>query len=753
MPGMQSNSASDSHGPNTASIGPLEAAKSYRDSQRAIEAPLAAAEEEESDGRPAWLRRWPSEVRREIATQRYEAERGPGIDSSDESLSSTGIATSGFAAAEAPHYAEFSNGYSGQSIEAAFSFETVYRFETEFEAEATEDWLHLSEDGAKDSRERAATAMRAASPAAPSTKQGAEDEGGEFDPISDEVTASAARVDPQAVRAAIFRLAQESSAGLPRGISLRSTGFAETAARDEAEPDLHGVTHDLLQQPETDSAFLVAAAISSSKEAVFFPPIEASIVTHDADTLPTTKGMGVALAHEEAAPTRMSSDEAGRAVEVSSVASVDEPEVPVNAGLSLGMQSARRDGWGRVGEGPALAHDAGNLLSALNLYSELLALSGVLQARHQHYAQDLKLLAARSEVLISRLLAICKVAGEIHEYASNPPATADLETFARAAMQKGPGTGEELEESFGATRRSNPDTSPKLQAVEAAWGEAPVQQTDGAAAGFAQPLAGSLQAREIAEEEEKQSAISSPGGISRPMKEEAAPLNMVDLLTRWQSLLSMIARGSVEVSFGPNAALPIRVKEEVMERILVNLVHNSMTATRNGGAIRIGVGRVEKRRSTASLPSTDGRAQLGNRMVLTVDDSGCGMTEEQVAWILSRSPQGDSNGVSDATDRPGRGLGLQIVRELIATSGGRLAIYSRCGAGTRIEMQWPVVQENMGSPRLSPASVGCGGEAYRTRLTLGHSPGQVLEAGVFPAYPSRQKIDLEANGVEGAIAC
>jgi len=58
-----------------------------------------------------------------------------------------------------------------------------------------------------------------------------------------------------------------------------------------------------------------------------------------------------------------------------------------------------------VAETTGLAHDAGNLLAALGLYSELLSVPGVLRPEHQHYAVELRLIADRSTRLIGRLLA------------------------------------------------------------------------------------------------------------------------------------------------------------------------------------------------------------------------------------------------------------------------------------------------------------------------------------------------------------
>jgi hypothetical protein len=50
-----------------------------------------------------------------------------------------------------------------------------------------------------------------------------------------------------------------------------------------------------------------------------------------------------------------------------------------------------------VAEGAGLAHDAGNLLGALSLYSDLLALPGVLHEEHKEYANELRMLSDRSD--------------------------------------------------------------------------------------------------------------------------------------------------------------------------------------------------------------------------------------------------------------------------------------------------------------------------------------------------------------------
>ena len=53
---------------------------------------------------------------------------------------------------------------------------------------------------------------------------------------------------------------------------------------------------------------------------------------------------------------------------------------------------------------PDLAHDAGNLLGALSLYSDLLAMPGVLHEEHREYAAELRMLSDRSWAMIDRLV-------------------------------------------------------------------------------------------------------------------------------------------------------------------------------------------------------------------------------------------------------------------------------------------------------------------------------------------------------------
>ena len=256
-------------------------------------------------------------------------------------------------------------------------------------------------------------------------------------------------------------------------------------------------------------------------------------------------------------------------------AAVAEKSAASAAGGDFGRGERRRNaGALRVAEGAGLAHDAGNLLGALSLYSELLAAPGVLNEGYREYAEELRLLSRRSHAMIARLV----------EYARSCEAEAE-------------------------------EVMTVLPAV----------------------------------------------------------------VSRCHGLLSRVARRRVEVAFGTGASMRVRVAAEVVERILTNLVKNAAESMpEDGGSITVSVASV-----------ADG---WGRRVVMTVSDTGRGMTEE------ARRALGEAT----AADASGRGLGFRVVRELVAMSDGCLTVASRPCEGTSVAVAWAaelIAMEEPGATR------------------------------------------------------
>ena len=71
-------------------------------------------------------------------------------------------------------------------------------------------------------------------------------------------------------------------------------------------------------------------------------------------------------------------------------------------------------------------------------------------------------------------------------------------------------------------------------------------------------------------------------------------------------------------------------------------------------------------------------------------DRGIGMSEEQVQHVGERFWRADTSG-----SRPGTGLGMSIVKELVEYHGGHVEIRSTLNVGTSVTLWFPV-SDNLG---------------------------------------------------------
>ncbi|MGN0773129.1 MAG: ATP-binding protein [Candidatus Ventricola sp.] len=99
--------------------------------------------------------------------------------------------------------------------------------------------------------------------------------------------------------------------------------------------------------------------------------------------------------------------------------------------------------------------------------------------------------------------------------------------------------------------------------------------------------------------------------------------------------------------------------ESMLEIVFNNLIANAIKFTEPGGRIVL---RQEKE---------------GGDVIVTVSDTGCGMSEETVKHIFDKFYQGDSS-----HSKEGNGLGLALVKRVLDISGGSIAVRSAPGEGS-----------------------------------------------------------------------
>jgi len=104
-----------------------------------------------------------------------------------------------------------------------------------------------------------------------------------------------------------------------------------------------------------------------------------------------------------------------------------------------------------------------------------------------------------------------------------------------------------------------------------------------------------------------------------------------------------------------------------LRKVFLNLLLNALEAMGDEGTLSVGV----------SYEAEGGMLQV------TVEDSGCGMSEETLSRVFD---------LFYTTKPQGTGLGMAITRSVVDLHGGRIDIESRLGQGTRVRVLLPVRQ-------------------------------------------------------------
>lgn len=111
---------------------------------------------------------------------------------------------------------------------------------------------------------------------------------------------------------------------------------------------------------------------------------------------------------------------------------------------------------------------------------------------------------------------------------------------------------------------------------------------------------------------------------------------------------------------------------DAMERIILNLLSNSIKFTPNGGSIEVNI------------------YDKANSIVISVKDTGLGIPIEKQASVFEKFVQVDK---SLSRNREGSGIGLSLVKELVALHDGTIELESIIGKGSEFKIELPVKLE------------------------------------------------------------
>jgi signal transduction histidine kinase len=166
-------------------------------------------------------------------------------------------------------------------------------------------------------------------------------------------------------------------------------------------------------------------------------------------------------------------------------------------------------------------------------------------------------------------------------------------------------------------------------------------------------------------------------------RKEAPTRTTVELSGLVRSSLKLL-RASIPSTIHIDEAIaevpPVRGDPGQIHQIMINLVVNAAQA------IGEAPGKIAIELATAPSDRLD-QAQhpwIGPAVRLSVQDSGCGMDEATIKHIFE--PYFTTKAVGDGT-----GLGLSVVQGIVAQHGGRIAVESRRGQGTRFDVYLPAL--------------------------------------------------------------
>jgi len=173
---------------------------------------------------------------------------------------------------------------------------------------------------------------------------------------------------------------------------------------------------------------------------------------------------------------------------------------------------------------------------------------------------------------------------------------------------------------------------------------------------------------------------------TRAVQAELESINMNHLLKDKTASFEPIYRDKgVELKLKlPAEIIRSRQSSTALRKIMSNLLDNALRYTEPGGQVEVAL--QEKPVVAAGAVAPFGQdypatADIENKFLIRVSDTGAGISEEYLPYIFERFFRADPSREREQS-RAGSGIGLALVKELVRAAGGTILVSSQPGSGT-----------------------------------------------------------------------